>query len=254
MNNEAKTPKLCPILHVQNFLVPKSDIDCNTHVIDNFGLLRGLFGMPLEDDEFFFVQILIRPKDGHKVNGDNKNRMIRFYRVKTLERLEELKPEIEMLCGMYNARAYIHPTPRSEKIVAATMLENAVHEFTAENYHVFHRLYSTACGQTYVPGKKKFVVDLDRAPSEDDAVWEARQNATRRIIYKCRGKAIFPANPTGEDTDKVYMVVPTKGGVHLITTPFDVGQMEAEMIKAALAAPDVHRNNPTLLYYKWKEP
>jgi hypothetical protein len=254
MDNKTSEPKLCPILHVQDFLVPVPSKSTNIHVVDNFGLLRGLFGMPLEDDEFFFVQILTRPKDGHKVSGDNKNRMIRFYCVKTPERLEELKPEIEMLCCMYNARAYIHPTPRSEKMVAASMLEDAVHEFTAGNYHMFRRLYSTACGQTYVTGKKKFVVDLDRAPSEDGYLWEARQNVTRKIINSCRGKAIFPKNPTGEDTDKVYMVVPTKNGVHLITTPFDVGQMEQRLKINGWVTPEVHKNNPTLLYYRWEEP
>ena len=53
----------------------------------------------------------------------------------------------------------------------------------------------------------------------------------------------------GENSDKVFMTVPTKSGVHLITWPFDLGQFKAKYPNI-----DVHKNNPTLLYFRWEEP
>ena len=54
-------------------------------IVDNFDLFKKIIN-PLNDDEFYFVQILIRGKDGHTepgVNGNNKNRLIKFYTIKS---------------------------------------------------------------------------------------------------------------------------------------------------------------------------
>ena len=53
-------------------------------IVDNFNLFKKIIN-PLNDDEFYFVQILIRGKDGHTepgVNGNNKNRLIKFCNIK----------------------------------------------------------------------------------------------------------------------------------------------------------------------------
>ena len=46
--------------------------------VDNFELFANkLFEKPLKEDEFYFLQILVRGKDGHHVSGNNKNRLIK---------------------------------------------------------------------------------------------------------------------------------------------------------------------------------
>jgi len=214
------------------------------NIVDNFEpLARVLFDRgPLPEGEFYFVQVLVRGKDGNPVNGNNKNRLVRFYCVKSADRLRELKPEIVALCELHNARAYVHPTPRSERDVAAVMLESVAHEFAVGNYHVFRRLYSTACGQSFVAGKKLFIVDMDTLPGEDFVAYTARYNDTVQILTACRGKA-------GDGENKVVANVLTKNGTHILATPFDVGQFEQELRKRNLPVPDIHKNNPTLLYY-----
>lgn len=50
-------------------------------IVDNFNLFKKIIN-PYNDDEFYFVQILIRGKDGHieqGVNGSNKNCLIKFF-------------------------------------------------------------------------------------------------------------------------------------------------------------------------------
>ena len=49
-------------------------------IVDNFNLFKKIIN-PYNDDEFYFVQILIRGKDGHTeygINGSNKNRLIKI--------------------------------------------------------------------------------------------------------------------------------------------------------------------------------
>lgn len=211
-----------------------------TTKIDNFDLLADkLFQTPLEIGEFFFVQILVRGKDGNNISGkNNKNRLVRYYVVRSKEKLLEIKPEVELLCKLHNARAYIHPTPREDKAVAADLLENAVHEFTVENYHVFRRLYSTSCGRTYSHKKKLFIVDLDGENANPKNVQYFKE-----ILNNCRGKA-------GVGNNKIVIEVPTKNGLHLICTPFDIGEFNEYVKRNWLEIPDVHKNNPTLLYFE----
>ena len=49
------------------------------------------------------------------------------------------------------------------------------------------------------------------------------------------------------DVDNVIAVLPTINGYHIITHPFNLKQLEPFIATNPL---DIHRNNPTLLYYK----
>ena len=67
-------------------------------IVDNFNLFKKIIN-PYNDDEFYFIQILIRGKDGHTeqgVNGSNKNRLIKFYTIKSAEHLAKLKMKLKL--------------------------------------------------------------------------------------------------------------------------------------------------------------
>lgn len=219
------------------------------NTVNNFELLaKALFPNGVCDEgEFYFVQILVRGKDGNNVNGNNKNRLVRYYVVRSAEKLMEIESEVKELCRLHNARAYIHPTTRNDKDVASVMLKDAVKEFTDGNYHMFRRLYSTACGKSFIAKKKLFIVDLDKEHIKNEDLKRMSVNgfdaaeAVAFAINQCRGSG-------GEGTDKVVARVPTKSGVHLICKPFDVGQLEGFFNLKDIPVPDVHKNNPTLLF------
>lgn len=203
-------------------------------LVDNFELLgEYLFDerRPLTEDEFYFLQILVRGKDGNHVSGNNKNRLVKYYVIRSKQQLFELKDEIVGICGVVNGRAYIHPTRRSLKEVANRALEDTAHTFVSQNWIGLRGVYSTASGQSYVSNDKQFVVDLDDFEYEDVL-------KVAEFVDTLRGRR--------DDRGRIAQkAVPTKHGYHLITNAFDVEQFTKQYPDI-----DIHKNNPTLLYYK----
>lgn len=145
----------------------------------------------------------------------------------------ELKEEITGICDIVNGRAYIHPTRRSLKEVAGLALENTAHTFVSQNWIGLRGVYSTAAGQSFVSGDKQFVVDLDG--------YEVDSADTLNLcnfVDTLRGHK-------DSDGKIAQVIVPTKNGIHLITNAFDVGEFTKKY-----PGIDIHKNNPTLLYYK----
>ena len=201
-------------------------------IVDNFNLFRQLMNWN-SPDEFYFVQILIRGKDGHNevgVNGNNKNRLIKFYTIRSLEDLNKFEPEIKAICKAINGRAYVHPTKRSFNEVADECLRVTTDVYLSKTNNVgLKAAYSTACGKSFITKDKKFIIDLD-----DDDV-NKKEQIIEFIEDHCE-----PFNRI-----KYLYSVPTAHGLHLITAPFN----KAKFIEN-FSGIDVHTNNPTLLYFE----
>ena len=72
-------------------------------IVDNFDLIREhlVFNSP---DEFYFVQIIQRKKDGNEgLHVRNGYRLIRSYYIYSLEDFDNLKGRIKELCESNNA-------------------------------------------------------------------------------------------------------------------------------------------------------
>lgn len=205
-------------------------------IVDNFNVFKKIINT-LNEDEFYFVQILIRGKDGHTepgINGNNKNRLIKFYTIKSAEHLEKVENEIKSICNAVNARAYIHPTKRSFKAVSKECLKATVEMFLSENNIGLKGAYSTACGKSYITSDKKFVIDLD----DENASQEKIKEIVDYITNECE--------PLSHN--KLCYRVDTAHGMHLITTPFNTARFYQKFPDI-----DVHKNNPTLLYFNCLE-
>jgi len=198
--------------------------------VDNFKLISELLEWPSEEDDgqhFFFVQLLIRKKDGNREqSGNNKNRLVKSYAIRSRDELFLKEQEIKAICKLTNARAYIHPAIRTWKGVAGEMLKECTSMYVDQNFSGFRNLFEAAAGKTYKD--KRWVVDLD-----DDMA--GRADEIEEFIEKeCRPF----------DNKKVLGSVLTVHGVHLITRAFDLS-----IFRQAYSLIDVHTNNPTLLYY-----
>ena len=205
-------------------------------IVDNFKVFKNIINT-LNEDEFYFVQILIRGKDGHTepgVNGSNKNRLIKFYTIKSAEHLEKVENEIKAICNAVNGRAYIHPTKRSFNAVGKECLRITTDTFLSENVVGLKGAYSTACGKSYITSDKKFVIDLDDENVSQEKIKEIVDYITNECEPLSHNKLCYHVN--------------TAHGVHLITTPFNTAKFSQRFPSI-----DVHKNNPTLLYFNCLE-
>lgn len=203
-------------------------------IVDNFNLFKEVMEFDNED-EFYFLQILIRGKDGHNeqgVNGNNKNRLVKYYTIRSIDELCKKEEEIKSICHVLNARAYIHPTKRSFSEVADTTLRVTTDMYlSGKNIVGLKGAYSTACGKSFISKDKKFIVDID--------------DFDKNIVDILNYIEIW-CDPKAEA--KFVYKVPTAHGIHLITKPFNTQAFSEKYPDI-----DVHKNNPTLLYFECLE-
>lgn len=201
-------------------------------LVDNFNLFREILEFNNED-EFYFVQILIRGKDGHNepgVNGNNKNRLYKFYTIRSIDDLNKKEFEIKSICKALNARAYIHPVKRSFSEVADQVLRITTDMYlSGKNIIGLKGAYSSACGKSFINNDKKFIIDLDG--KNVDKIVEILNYVEIWCDPKAEAKFLYK--------------VPTAHGVHLITKPFNTAAFKEKYPDV-----DVHKNNPTLLYFE----
>lgn len=204
--------------------------------VDNFNLFKKIINVS-NPDEFYFVQILIRGKDGHTergVNGNNKNRLIKFYTIKSVDHLCRVEDEIKSICKAVNGRAYIHPTKRSFTEVAKECMRISMETFLSDNNIGLKGSYSTACGKSFIKKNKQYVIDLDGEEATEERIKEILDFTTNECNLKEKNKFLYK--------------VPTPHGIHLIMIPFDTDKFKEKYPNI-----DVHKNNPTLLYYSEPE-
>lgn len=197
-------------------------------IVNNFKLIKSHLNFN-SDDEFYYVQIFVRGKDGHNINGSNTNRLVKFYIIKSKEDLDKYETEIKNLCRLFNARAYIHFTKRSIKEVANQVLLDTVNTYIS-NPEGLKSIYSSACGKSYLKSDKTFLVDID----------EVKEYSELKEYIDFINKECDPKNE-----EKLISIVPTVHGFHLITKPFNT-----KTFTDKYPTIDIHKNNPTLLYFE----
>lgn len=206
-------------------------------IIDNFSLFRKFIeARPCSDDQFYFVQVLVRGKDGHLgeagINGNNRNRMTKFYTIQSVADLDKFEDEMKGIAELVNGRVYIHPARRSFHQVANCMMKEFAELYTQGDYRGLKASFSTSAGKVFA--ERVYIVDIDDIEPTDENVAEYVE-----MILDCS---------EDRDKDRIMAVVPTVHGFHLICKPFNVKKY-SDMIGKPIEE-SVKKNNPTLLYYK----
>lgn len=212
-------------------------------VVNNFELIESLLEFNSNDD-FYFLQILRRKKENLEQTGNS--RVIDTYRITSREHLNQLKQEIIDKCEYHNARAYINLNKRSFEKIAFHALKKVTDCIMNKSFKDVRNAYDSVCGKFSdtedvlnlgTSGGKYWVVDIDTKDSLfiDAVVHE---------ICKCQ-------SPQEQDENgyykNIYAFIPTLNGWHIITTPFNLRQIEPFRCKYPF---DIQKNNPTLLYLK----
>ncbi len=204
--------------------------------IDNFSIIKSLLSFD-SDDDFYFGQIIQRRKDivalgypANKIGPDNK--VIKDLYFKSIQEFDEKQDDIIKICHALDARAYININKRSKCSVALRLLTLLSDRLERKEYGSLRSIYATACGSGYNRDGKKWIVDIDFKTAITELEKESAIKRIEDILSKLR--------PVG---NKTIAKIPTKSGLHLITSPFD-SKTFCEQVNDI----DIHKNNPTLLY------
>lgn len=196
--------------------------------IDNFNIGALWFDNLSDQGDFFFVQVIQRNKE---CNVNSKGNTIKDYHFFDKETFLSKKKEIITLCKAFNARAYFWVNPRSCKEIQYGIIKEALEALELGTHKLF-KCVSKAIGKKRCNKyKSKWIIDFD---TKD---WSLI-NKYLEIVYKCRPDGV-----------KVNTFIKTVNGIHVISDPFDLEQFKQNVAIAKLDNIDIHRDNPTLLYY-----
>lgn len=194
-------------------------------MINNLEIIKPLLNFENKGD-FYMLYVFKRKKDQPEGERDNHQsvRTIKTYCIESIDHLERRLSEIQDLCEMFKARAYIHVQKQNHLDVSLNMMVQLAQRIQDGN-HNQKGLFDSVVGQIKTH-EKRWIVDIDTKDSP--FVFE--------VIDFIKG-----IRPEGK---KHEAIIPTKNGFHLITSRFDVkafGEKYPEI--------DIQRKNPTLLYY-----
>lgn len=200
--------------------------------VDNFNLIRPhlLFN---NKNEFYFIQIIQRKKDGNEgLHVRNGYRLIKSYYIYSVDDFNKLENRIKELCRSNNARAYINMNVRNAQEVSLECIKRYTDLVLNNNSFMGNNVWDSVCGSSRARGYKAlWVVDVD----EPDNI-----NQVIDIIKSCRHNPEFT----------IYQI-PTVHGFHLVCNGFDSNQFNNKIKSSNLNNIDIHKNNPTLLYYEY---
>lgn len=197
-------------------------------MVNNFNLITPWFENLLDQGDFYFVQIIQRKKECDINSNCN---VIKDYHFFDKEHFLSKRDEIITLCKTFNARAYFWINPRNCKEVQYEILRETL-EALEQGSHSLFKCISKAIGRKRNNKyQARWILDFD---TKDWSII----NKYLDLVKECR--------PEG---DKIKYDLPTVNGVHIITTPFDIEQFKQKLAIAQLPNIDIHRDNPTVLYY-----
>lgn len=198
-------------------------------MVDNLNLIKPFLVFESEDD-FYYLQILQRKKENPNLGSNS--RVIKSYYIKSLDYLENRYEEIKVLCNTFNARAMLRLNKRSWEKVAFKTIVNVANSTGNKEYEFIRKSYDKACGNGHNDKQKKWILDIDfdkeSRCNEDDI------EAYCTTISNCQ--------PFGR---KVLAKIPSKNGLHIITTPFNIQEWKKHGRENLV---DIHKDNPTNLY------
>lgn len=181
---------------------------------------------------FYFIQIIKRKKE----NPDMKSytRPIESFYVFSLEQLDRMMPHIIEKCEQNRARAYIKMNTLDAQDVGLTAIRVISEQIAGKDWKAMQSNFNMACGRC---GRQEgedllYLVDIDSdCPYNKEDV--------RNYINQLQ-----PTVEKGGPEDKVVVEVPTRNGIHFITTGFEIN-----LFKNKFPGIDVHKDGITLLYF-----
>jgi len=193
-------------------------------MIYNIKIIKEILNFTNEHD-FYMIYIIRRKKDQKGVEENKSAKVIKSYCINSIIDLEEKYDEIKTLCNIFNARAYIYINKKNHKNIGLMMIKLISDRLISNQFNqqfIFDKVFNQSKKL-----EKRWIIDIDTHDINHD------KKIQEFINNKCK--------PIGM---KIIANIPTKQGHHLITHPFNL-----EEFKKEYPTIDIHKDNPTILYY-----
>lgn len=196
--------------------------EVNIMKVDNFELIKNKVLEFESTDDFYHCMIMQRSKEVENAH------IIKQYILREGD-IDKLHDKIIEHCVKNNARAYINPNRKSFHDVTLKTIQELTTCVLNNEYSRVQDKFFSACGQLGTKHKKLWIVDID---TKDEEYIDEVANFINSL------------EPISDES-KIVLRVPTKNGMHLLSTPFNIKKF-SEQYKDI----DVHKNTFTLLYYE----
>lgn len=206
-------------------------------IVNNYNIIKPFLTFESEDD-YYLLQVIKRRKDNPDI--ETGERVLRTVYVTSLEKIDKMWEDLTILAEQNNARIYINLNVKSMKKTSMLAMKELAGRVMDDNFKGAYHIFDSAAGQCGATHDKKWIVDLDEKYAEFDF------GNYVGILTKCIDKCL----PEGR---KVLDIIPTLNGIHLITKPFNINEFREKLEERGIHCPDIHKNNPTLLYFNNNE-
>lgn len=190
--------------------------------IDNLEYIVPFLRFESEDD-FYYLQILQRKKENPKLGSNS--RIIKNYYIRSIDYLLKHYAEIKTLCEVFNARASIRLNKRSYYKTSFKTIENVANNMSNKDFMNISKSYDRACGLGHNDKNKKWILDIDGCTEVSPLM------------------LAYIDNDIEPKESKVYSIIPSKTGFHVITKPFNLEEFSKKYPEV-----EIHKDNPTNLY------
>lgn len=197
--------------------------------VNNFDLIRPLLHWDKEGD-YYYVQIYQRKKDKSTTFGNKNNsfRLVKTYCFYDIESFNLKEIEMIKLADLFTARVGINLNKRNDENIAFKLLRAIVEAIATRNFKV-NGILNTINGAPS-PGDKIWLLDCDTQEEYDGAL------------------EVLQSSDLKPDYNKILAILPTYSSHHIITRKFDSESFLNKIEEKGLKI-DIHKNNPTCLYY-----
>ncbi len=197
--------------------------------VDNTRLVSAFVPEVYDGDTFLYTELL----DRSKKSGNNKGRIVKSFFHRSRSEFLEQSIQIKHLCEAAGVRAYTRLSPRSFRSVGMTFTKIVVEQSLTGNWEGMRHAYYKACGTT-TPSTKTWLFDVDLIWPSELPTAAAQQALAATVASRAEYLAC----------------IPSRKGFHLITRPFNVGDLswQGQPVDLEKAGISLHKDNPTNLY------
>lgn len=189
------------------------------------------------NDKFFTIQLIRRGKDCPDLPAANYT--FKIYYIDSLDVYDLAVEEIKVLTSVFPFRAYISVNCKSKMKSQIRVLNKITQSIEMGETKKPWKIFATACDKIENKEDKRWIVDIDTKDNYS-------VDLIRRLVKSCDSKY----NPE----EIIIEEVNTRGGIHLITRPFNLKQFDEKFSEIKEQAikdiekPEIKKNHLTLLY------